>query len=318
MPFKSKKTKKVIDTISKVGGLGIVKEGSRPPAPAPQAPSLPASSPSVPKHRTVKFESDKTVTVDGVNLTRAQYDATIAAQGGGARSTGAGAQITPEVQQVIEAQRVRDQGQQPLTPGQVQNTLASLDVGQIQPDGQPLGDTALNLGGAGAAGAAAGYAGFLSAASIGASAGAATGPLAPVAIPIGILAGLAAAGGKLSFDERQQTKEAYKNYNNAVKGLSYAQALANSGNSAQAIELWRIHKRNLLISQAQLKEKTKGAVGRQLSGAMEEYSTVNDYINNYLPSEELAFAIALQNPNPTKVNTYMTASAYNPDNQNGT
>lgn len=255
---------------------------------------------------TVKFNSDGSVTVgDGtktVNLSKEEYNATLPSR------QPQGVQETP---QLLEAEKMKAATEQKLISEKLNPTVqpTAEQAAAVESLNQPLGDVAAPQDGKTGdkavnllTNAASIGAGASSGAALGAAAGSVVPGLGTAAGALigGIIGGAGTLFAKVSLDERQNTKEAYTNYKNAVKAQKATLNAINAGQITPevAAQAWAIQQRNLLIARAQLKEKTDNALGRQLSNAMDEYSTVDDYINYQQPFMTASLQKAILKPNP--------------------
>lgn len=214
-------------------------------------------------------------------------------------------QQTP--QGAVEGKQIAQNQNQIINAQEAANKLGQ----QVQPNvdlGQSPQETATNLGlnAVSIAGGVTGGAG------VGAAAGAALGTVVPgignvvggVAGGIigGVVGGIGTVSAKISLDRRQATKEAFTVYKSAVKRDTELINLANSGMvSPDEIQLqYDLNLANLRASEAELKKQTRGAVNKQLSGAMDELIQVQAYLNKE-GERRTRLAIALQAPNPNLV-----------------
>jgi hypothetical protein len=172
-------------------------------------------------------------------------------------------------------------------------TQAAGQVGQLTPEQQQrqiiLGEGAVDTAGALAKGAA------------GLGAGAAAGTFIAPGIGTAIGAGVGFVGGMfaaISIDQRQDVKQAYATAIKSNSNLAWIITEANSGrmNPNQAVEMFNEELSNLYSAHRNLKEFTKGKIGRELSGAMDERAKVQEIVNR-LPYLQLTLQTAILNPN---------------------
>lgn len=126
-------------------------------------------------------------------------------------------------------------------------------------------------------------------ASAGAGLGATIGSVVPVAgtavgaVVGGLIGGITAFFGKLALDKRQATREAMKAFRvTSSKRYKELMNMANARSESPA-DIMRGYEANLAIireAERELKAQTRGAVGKQLSGAMDELIEVQLYLES--------------------------------------
>lgn len=140
----------------------------------------------------------------------------------------------------------------------------------------------------------------------GAAAGAAFGG------PLGAVAGGGfALLGQIVLDQRQSVKESRKFLTTGRTRDNEILNMANSGvDPSIIVEMYNLNLANLYAARRNLKEKTKTAIGRQLSGAMDELIEVEAYLDlEEFRRQQLINAIA--NPDPNKILPIQTIETEN-------
>lgn len=191
---------------------------------------------------------------------------------------------------------------------QAQNLLLDAATGQLQNSGQTRDQFLSNqLGqGAGAAGrlAIGGGAVALGGGSIPAAstALAKAKSLSTTSKTLLSTVGIGSIVGKITSNKRQQVKEANKNFTTSKTNLQQIQNDVNAGiiSPEDAIDAYNIELANIRRSERTLKMMTKGAIGRDLSGALDELAAIEAF-NRDLPRRNLRFEEALITPNPGAV-----------------
>lgn len=143
----------------------------------------------------------------------------------------------------------------------------------------------------------------------GAGLGAAVGSFVPIlgttigAVAGGIIGALTAFGAQLAVDRHQTTKEALTVFKKAsTTRNTQILNMANSGQfpPAEVVRAYETNLANIREAERELRSQTRGAVGRQLSGAMDELIQVQLYIQNE-PYYRAQLMDALRNPQPGRV-----------------
>jgi len=149
--------------------------------------------------------------------------------------------------------------------------------------------------------------GALSGAGAGAAVGAMTGPLAPAAIPafaaVGALIGAVSAKyGKISYQKRQDVKEAYTVFNQAKSNMGWIINEANAGrlDPVTAGNMWNEELANLNASERHLKEETKNSFQRFLSNGSDELAKIESF-KRRLPILSNYMQQAILTPNPNAI-----------------
>lgn len=279
---------------------------------------------------------NRKVRVDGQELTQDEYNSYLNSQGGGNSASYEKliAGRTPNVEKLIasdeakrqavadfeEEENIRKQaefdfkktqmiGEMTTKANAEKNAEALSQINQPIPtaptEATPLSDTAVRVGtsaGSIIGGASAGATG-------GAIAGSAVGSVVPVigtaiggvagAIIGGIGGGALAYYAKLSYDKKQDTKEAYNDFTNAKTRIG--DVIADTSNKAvtpsQAVEYYRNQWSNVYQTRDRLIDLTETAVGRDLSKARDELADVEALIGDkFIYDQQLQQAIL--NPSP--------------------
>lgn len=172
-------------------------------------------------------------------------------------------------------------------------------------EGTPFSDTAVRVGTS--AGATIG--GALAGAGTGAAIGAGIGSIVPVvgtAVGAGVGASIGAVGGglgvfyaKLGMDKKQDTKEAFNDFNNAKARVDSIITDVNGKAIPpnQAVDYYRNQWANIYQTRDRLRLQTKTAVGRDLSKAQDELADVYAMIDDKFRYDQ-QLEIAILNPNP--------------------
>lgn len=228
-----------------------------------------------------------------------------------------------QIRQNLAAQELQGQIEQGQVPGATnEQILAAQGLGTLTPEqqardiirGEGFVDTAI-AGSAGlAGGVAGGFGGALLGAKLGAIGGTAVTPGVGTAVgAVGgfIVGGLGAVFGKISLDKRQDVKQAFATYRATSSNMAYIINSANSGkiDGITAANMWDEELANFYSAERNLKKMTEGKIGRELSGAMDEYNKVEGF-GRRIPTMQALLADAILTPDPNKVladpNTFVT------------
>lgn len=285
---------------SKLPGAPVpyVKPSSPLNAPSSSPGGTPSSTPPV-NNNSIKFR-DKTgrgdVEVNGVPYTREAYNASIAAQGGGSRSYGGGANAQ-QVNQILASQaQVR-----------ANQAFAGVPLQQaepLQPDPKKPGIDALDVGG------------VIGGATAGAAAGTYIGGVAGSVVPgvgnvVGGLAGgaIGAIGGAVSSfyvtqttDRRQAVRTGYAKFTTSASQIENLIKDVNSGamSPMQADVYWDNEYSRVLQAQREIKIASSGFFGKKLAASLDEQAKIEAWLRRY-PQYELQFNLAKAQPNPAQV-----------------
>lgn len=202
----------------------------------------------------------------------------------------------------VEAGTARKQAE---AQQQAQQAIAGLNAPtQLSPSvqlGQGASDLAATIGTSipSIAGGAATGAG------LGAAVGTAVAPVIGTtigAVAGGVIGGITALLGKIAVDRRQATKEAKRVYTDAKNVNTKLLNLANSGSvpPAEIIRAYELNMANIREAERELRAQTRGAVGKQLSGAMDELIDVQYYLEQD-GLYRIQLIQALGNPDPSKI-----------------
>lgn len=138
----------------------------------------------------------------------------------------------------------------------------------------------------------------------GALAGATAGSIIPIAGTAigGLIGGLGGLTAALTTQRRQATKEANKVFTISTgRDYQLIMNLANQGASpAEIMTAYNTMLANVRVSERALKKETQNALGRELSGAQDELTNVQLWLENE-PMFRQQLILAMQNPNPAAV-----------------
>ena len=218
-----------------------------------------------------------------------------------------------QIRQNLAAQELQGQIEQGQIPQATnEQILAAQGLGTLTPEqqnrqiikGEGFVDTAV-AGGAGLAGAAAGgFGGAALGAKVGAIGGTTFGPVGTVVGGVGgaLVGGAVAVFGKIGLDKRQDVKQAFATYRSTSSNMAWIINNANSGkiDGVTAANMWDEELSNFYSAQRALKGMTKGKIGRELSGAMDELDKVNGF-ERRIPVLQSMLADAILTPDPNKV-----------------
>lgn len=116
------------------------------------------------------------------------------------------------------------------------------------------------------------------------------------------VAGLALGITKLTLGQRQDVKNAYKNYQIVKPDFANIINQINTNPNysiEQAAEDWIRAEDTMYIAQSNLEKRTRSAIGAELSGAEDELIAVTHFNEVVLPNLRAQFEATLLNPNPT-------------------
>ena len=241
-------------------------------------------------------ESGGSVTLE--RLKKSQQAAALGQTGGG---TGG---LTAE-QQAAENQQI-------LAKNAAENQSIAANLGVLTPEQQGLNvikgeglPATLEAAGGGIAGA-------LGGAGTGAAIGAGIGSIIPGvgtavgALGGGIIGGIAGGIGgvftKVSYDKRQDVKQAYAVFTTSKSNMSWIINEVNAGrmSAAQAALMWDEELANFSSAERNLKKDTKTNLNRFLSGGADEASKLEAF-RRRLPYLQMQLELAILNPDPGKI-----------------
>ena len=169
-------------------------------------------------------------------------------------------------------------------------------IGQAQTAAAGVGGAI--AGGLGAAG---------SVAAIGAGIGALGGPVSPLTVPVGaaigaIVGGIGGGLTKISYQKKQDVKQALTVYTQAKSNMGWIITETNAGrlSPAQASELWSEQLANINSAERNLKQDTDTNLDRFLSGGSDELSKVTGF-KQRIPFLQTQLAMAMLKPNPNSI-----------------
>lgn len=253
--------------------------------------------------KSVVFNQDGTVTVDGKTISKQEYSTFLGTQGS---SSAPGGMITPGIQEIQQGRDPQVALQQKMQQLAQQGMITPEELGML---GQQFENNGA-LAGISTTGAA--FGGALSGATTLGGIGAGIGSVVPgigTAIGGGIGAGIGAivggiggAFGKKTIQKRQSVKEANKNFSSAKtnkdKILNYVnQGLVTEG---QARSLWAAEKESVYSSYAYLKRETQNDLNNFLGQPGDDLIAIENYLALDM-QYDLELEKALMQPNPLMI-----------------